>query len=84
MRAFRRVSGVALAALVSAACQLTPNFETRYEFDRAPLRTSPATGALAAKRFEDARPPRLDHTTLKARPEIAAALARYESANPPR
>ena len=51
--------------LLSAACQLTPNFETGYAVERAMLRASPATGALAVKRFEDARPPRTYNTTAK-------------------
>lgn len=54
--------GRALVAVVvltaTSACQLTPNFETGYEVERASLRAQPPVGALAVKRFEDARPPR--------------------------
>ena len=64
MRALGRVSGVALTALVFAACQLTPNFETGYEFDGA-LATSPPKGALAVRRFDDARPERSFNTTAR-------------------
>jgi hypothetical protein len=65
MRSFGRVIGFVLAALLFAACQLTPNFETGYEFDRATLRASPPTAALAVKRFDDVRPERAYTTTAK-------------------
>ncbi len=47
-----------LTVLLASACQLTPNFETGYQFDHSTLRAQPPVGSLAVKRFEDARPPR--------------------------
>ena len=64
MRALGRVSALALTALLCSACQLTPNFDTGYELD-GPIATSPPKGALAVKRFDDARPARTFNTTAR-------------------
>lgn len=52
-------------ALLLGGCQLTPNFDARYQAEPARLRATPLPGTLAVRRFEEARPPRLWSTAGK-------------------